>query len=1006
MAGNSSDAQPPQPATGSAGGEPAPRQEPSERRFRLPAWLDHFNAHELKIVFRCWAAIWVSTILVFINPALTSIGVATFFGSILLYIVPPGTILFIYLLASLTSLVGMCLAWAWGLLAMKAALAARPASETQQSFQALQKQAVGIAHQTNQSVAWEAQKLIHDGELLDVRVTVVFYVMCCAFIYAMTRLRYNNAKLILAHIFGVIIMDLFLLIGPTLPSFTATLASLLVKPGAIGVGIGAACCVLFFPQSTSYVVLDKMEALIRLSQTSMNATQKQLANHPLPREQLLGAKMKLIMTWKSVQPAVGFLPLDFSRGRWNADDVKNLYGQVRETMLSCLSLLDFHIARIDAIEKRQQLETQDSGGEEKSIVTEKSGHEVGHLQLLQSANLLQSLQDPESAHLQDRALQALEGTTAEVLQACSRSLSVAAECIHTVNSCRWFGFSQQKSDRLNQDLQDALATLQSARQACVSDTTEAILDSYSGLFDNQGSLVIADGARPPSIQGIVISMVIEERILHMAQATEKLLEFISQLSKARTTHKVWLPNRLQYALAWLFNSKTSVPISGITSSATEDPDALTDPQSLEGQAKEAYRRLRLSHGNTRPLRRRNAISRAIVGTYKWLTNPAGIYSLRMVVVTIAISIPAAIPRTAGFFYREKGMWAVIMAQTALLEYTADFTFSLISRGLGTVAGGVLGMIAWYAGSGSGPGNPYGLAATTGVAIAILVWWRLFLPPAFMQATIMSGATFALVVGFSFDNEHIQQDGLPGKGYEAFWKRLVTVLIGLAASVIVQLFPRPPSATSHVCKTLANSVRTLADHYALLLSHWARPSQHSPLSAVAEQISLDVSETLLSLNETIGVLKVELSFGPFDQDVLVKTRQQCQYMNQSLGRLLFLSSTLPNDLQERLAGTVGILDDRTIGDVMAVLGLIEQSLRTGSPLPERLPAPLVSRFYESWNAQNPYASLTTSLVRDEKYRQFCVALSSYLKFLSTIDDLVLILKRALGESHIIYRWEEA
>ncbi|KAJ3539994.1 hypothetical protein NM208_g5261 [Fusarium decemcellulare] len=80
------------------------------QRKRLPAWLDHFNAHDLKILFRCWAAIWICTILIFIQPALDSIGLAAFLGGILLFIVPPASILFVYLLAALSLLLGMCLA--------------------------------------------------------------------------------------------------------------------------------------------------------------------------------------------------------------------------------------------------------------------------------------------------------------------------------------------------------------------------------------------------------------------------------------------------------------------------------------------------------------------------------------------------------------------------------------------------------------------------------------------------------------------------------------------------------------------------------------------------------------------------------------------------------------------------------------------------------------------------------------------------------------------------------
>ena len=45
-------------------------------------------------------------------------------------------------------------------------------------------------------------------------------------------------------------------------------------------------------------------------------------------------------------------------------------------------------------------------------------------------------------------------------------------------------------------------------------------------------------------------------------------------------------------------------------------------------------------------------------------------------------------------------------------------------------------------------------------------------------------------------------------------------------------------------------------------------------------------------------------------------------------------------------------------------------------------------------------LSKEMIRDENYRKFCLAVNAYLKFLSALDDLVLVLKRTLGESHII------
>ncbi|KAL6849624.1 hypothetical protein ACO1O0_009166 [Amphichorda felina] len=978
-------------------------------RWKLPAWLDHFNSRDLKVFFRCWVAVWVAVLLIFIHPALTSLGLAAFFGALLLFIVPPTGILIVYLIAALTLLLGMCLAWAWGLLTMKAALAARPEAATQRKLLALKQAAVAAARQTGGDPAWEAQVLVHDGFMLDARVTAVFYAMGLVFVYVAARLRSGNPKLVPAQLFGTIVTDLFILFGPTLPSYQASLAEVLVKPGAVGVGLGFACCLLFFPQSTSYVVLDKMEKLIRMFDTSIDATKRRLAKQEVPLEELKALREKMLFLYKSMDPLMAFMPLDISRGRWNADDVEALHTLVRDSMVASISLLDLHISSAKLRKKEEHLEMHRAAAHDAANGEngEKSVHPVGQHQLLENADLMDALRDPEMGAMDARSFEALGNSTAETLQVCSTAVELASRCIRTVNSCRWTGKpSQETFDGLARELQDLLATLRTATDRCLVNTTEGVIETYASLFDEQGQLKDPNLLGPPSLRGIALAMIMEERILGAARKLEALLEHILRLMQTRTTHRIWPPSRLQYAKSWIFSSRSSMPtVSTATDDTGEDPDSTTDTASLEDQSREAYRRLRVSRGYETASSRRGPVSRAVAASYNWLFGTAGMFGLRMVVVTFATSIPAAIPHSAGFFYREKGIWGVITAQTCVVVYMADFTFSMISRFVGTIFGGVLGMVAWYMGSGNGPGNPYGMAASSGLMVAVMVWLRIFLPPAFVIATILSGVTFCLVVGFSYDQHHIRQYGLPGTGYVAFWKRLVTVLLGFVAAAVVQVLPSPPSATKHVSKTLANTVRTLSDHYALLLSHWGRSSDHSPLQAVAEDISVAVADRLVMLSVPIKLLHLEFTLSPFNQAVLRDMQEQCQHLNQALRRLLNLSTSLPVGLQDRLVQTAGLMDDAVIGDIMAVLGIVEQSLRTGSPLPERLPTPLVSRFYDSWHRRGRRGALSVALVRDEDYRRYCVAVSSYLRFLGTIDDMVLVLKRRLGECHVIHRWED-
>lgn len=924
-------------------------------------------------------------LLMFINPSLQSIGLATFFGALLLFIVPPAGILFVYLIAALSLLFGMCLAWAWGLITMKAALAARPEAETQKLVEELQIQAAKKAQETGESVSWTAQTLIHDGFMFYTRVTIVFYVMSCLFVYFMARLRVANHKFALAETFGNVVIDLFLLFGPSLPSFNGMLAKVLVEPAAIGLGLGAACCLLFFPQSTSYALLGKIEQIISMSHSSLQTTQKRLAGEQPEISQLLAIRGKTVAAFKAMQPMLTFLPLDCSRGKWSAEDVKGLWDPMRQAVMAHLSLLDVNISRVTH-EKRL---VDAAGGQEKPA------HGIAHRHLAESENLLQILKAPELGEIRKQTTEVIKETTAEVLQVTSECVTFITESIHTVNSNRWAGTpSQEHFDELVRNGEEIHIRLETAQETCIHNTTELLIQRHSDLFKENGELKATESLGPHALRSLVMGMVTEEYILRAAKANNDLLSHIVKLLKKRKHNRIWFPRGLRHAATWLKGGTQET--EGLQVVETGD-----NPNIIEEQTNEAYRLLSLSQGyGSRRKESMPLIGRIIRHTYRWLTNPGGIYAIRMVIVTIATALPASLASSAGFFYREKGIWGTITAQIAVLIYMSDFTFSVLGRAFGTVVGGVIGMVAWYIGSGSGPGNPYGLAAVTAVAIVILLWMRLFLPPMLTGFSVMCGCTFSLVLGFSYDNEHLKLYGLPGAGYEAFYKRVVTVLLGLLAAFIVQVFPRPPSANRHIRSTLSAAVHKLSDHYALLLSHWNREDA-IPIDTVSEQISLNLANSLLSLQGPIGLLNFEISLGSFDRDTLRRTQQLCQEMNQSLAGLLIISDTLPLRFQERLVYKFGFLDDHMIASTMAVLEVIEQAIKSGDPLPERLPIPLVNRSFE-WYQKHQSVELSVDLMRDEYYRSYCVAVSAYLKFLTAIDDLVIVLKKTLGESHIIHR----
>lgn len=166
---------------------------------------------------------------------------------ILLFIVPPAGIAFIHVLAGITTLIGMCLGWAWGIISMKAALATRSTAETNARLAQLAAAAQGQITNAEQSSGQTtySQVLIYEGFMLDARVVITYFCMLGLFVYLLARLRGVAPKLILAQIFGTVTVDIFLTIGPLLPSFEGSIAKVLVEPAAVAVALGMVSHVIF-----------------------------------------------------------------------------------------------------------------------------------------------------------------------------------------------------------------------------------------------------------------------------------------------------------------------------------------------------------------------------------------------------------------------------------------------------------------------------------------------------------------------------------------------------------------------------------------------------------------------------------------------------------------------------------------------------------------------------------------------------------------------------------------
>ncbi|PCD27210.1 hypothetical protein FGRA07_02349 [Fusarium graminearum] len=965
---------------------------------KLPPWLDHFNAKDLKILFKCSLAVWIFTLFIFISDTLRVLGQAAFFGCIVLFIMPPSGVVFIHVLAGLMICFGMAFGWAWGAMAMKAALATRPDADLMQRYGELQasipQNTTNVGQASGQTTY--QQIAIYQGFMLDARISVTYFCLLGLFVYLMARLRVSAPNLTLVSLFAMIVSDIYLTIAPLIPTFQGTIPKVLILPTAIAVGIGAVCNLIFFPQSTSQITLASMSDLLR----PMNGYIKSLTWHFKSRtrfqpERLQGLKGGLAASQKSIESAIKFLPMDFTWRKWSPDDIKSFQEPLRQVLVSFGELLQLSISREELFAKDEAL-TNAVDELEKS---EKEKHPLAY-HIAKAADFRELTNHPDTEEMLIKAIDSLSSCATPLLRALEQSIDAIVQAL-----------SGPKEDVVDQHEQ-ILQALQEALDDFEDSAAEHLMVPHAHLFDADGKVIFKDNRSPPMF-GLMSGLLYHERLINLTKSIGTVLEKAVEMEKTRTKKQMWFPKGLQKLFSLgLSNDAPPSTLAG-TTDLTRTMSAISKPEKKRGlfkrkpknepEAGETEKKAAtiLESMQQTTGRQRKRPSLIFLGLINFFTGVEGLHALRTLVLTIALAVPAVIPSSAGFYYREKGMWALIMAQMALEPYMSDFTAGIIIRTLGTVAGGVLGLLCWYIGSGNGPGNQYGLAAIMAVAIVGMMWWRLFAPPQHMAAGIMLTSTMYMVVSYSWVDTHIPSYGNPGVGYEVFWRRILLVLIGFGAAVLVALLPRPLSGNRHYRQIMTSQLSSIRDRYALLVTVWREPP--ADFVEVMEKESTTSEEVLNSIALPIQKTKFEFSTSNLDTVTLSRANHLCTNLNVFLTQFSLTVTKLPLPVRERFMQRVTAGDENLVADLMSTMTLLQHSLSSGEPLPAILPTPLVGRAIQFRKLKGELQDEVNSkeYLATPQGRHWSAAVYAFVRFLGTLDDLVIVVKKAVGESSHIH-----
>ncbi|KAJ6509663.1 hypothetical protein DFH09DRAFT_1100718 [Mycena vulgaris] len=879
----------------------------------------------LKTWLRCVLTVAAAMVLLVDHATLNTMGQAGFFAAIVSVMLPPSLALSMFVFASVTLLFGMLLGWAWGAACMAAALSVQDKALLAARMAAAQKSLVAGVSPTLQ-----IQSLIFHGAFLDPRSSAVYGALFFIGAFAMGAVRAVAPKLALLSIFGTIVMDVFCSTGPLLPTAQYTIAKQFLIPTLYYLAIAIAALVFVFPESLNHIWLTTLDQAFfgpALSVLSLQATA--LAARPSDHAAWAGVAGKVAAAraglgggLAALAAQIGLIDLEISVGRLGPGDLKRLAPEFRS--------LGFRTSRFA---RRRRM-----------IMAREARH----------------------GHGLDELVPILAQVSAPLRAAAEASATALRAWFVGCNAGRWTGLVRHANPEAvaarQKGLVEARDGLEAALGAFRAVERVRLIAPFERFFDPEtGKLLegIGKGAEDEemfAVRSLFMCFVFCDTLDAFAARLHRVLALVVELDKKRPAPRVWMPSGFGMLGRKLMSpAEVTVDMQPLAMGTASDPTKFEGARAADNVDEDNT----IKEEEEAPVRPRNPdalpptsglgrFSVALGASLHFFKTPEGIFALRHAVVSLALWVPAVVPRTAWFYYDNKGLWALIMAQTGLATFAGDQLFGLATRLLGTLAGLLNGMIVWYiAAPGKADGNAYAVVVVTAVFVAPFILARVAAPPAQIMFWTMVGVTTVFVVGYSWLDTHFALISNSGVGISLGWKRALLVIIGFVAGAIVMMFPRPTSARMLVRRTLAATLQEMGSifgqeveaflaeeararggHFEQEKIDWVDQSSGDGVSPKERRVR-KVGQRVLVVFERLQGLASSLKTGRWEPQVQTK-------LVTSLALLAGAFSKLDTKWCSILVHRTPFLNPNLLSDIFSIIDILSHALEAGHPVPASLP----------------------------------------------------------------------
>ncbi|ORY87154.1 hypothetical protein BCR37DRAFT_146301 [Protomyces lactucae-debilis] len=1008
---------------------------------------------DYKPIIRSAVAAWIGVLLMIIPRTLRVLGQASFLVLVVIFANPPDGPVIKVIYNALWNMLFVGAAWVIFIVSSRSATAAR--------INVINPQTLRLTdfsgYSCNSTPQECFQAAIFEGRFVEAGPSLVFAAFLAIGVAVALSIKVRYPQRVFSVIFSLVALIISHLYGPLFPYFYPALGQVFFVPVAVGNAVNVACSLVFWPETMSHAYTRQVVALVDKIRVLAEQQKQVMDSDPNSNDWTeLGAIKAQLRAVRSglatFRPNDSLLEREFAYGRHGAKDLQGLVHRCRDVILklggfslfydlvsSTMEAWDTKVDQGLSTTARPSFESPRNGtGEEADLQGASASHtprssseehgklrqpkrnksktklwhdalhhrlkQTGIFEMNQYQEHEQKFPRRQEVELTVSMLKISADASTPLIDAVCLALSTVSDSLKRTNKDRLYNrlFFHADYSFDGQSLKQASLELQQALEAYKSSGRLQMLGPYEKLA---AEAALLDGLSEISSRPLLRFFYLEFHLIRMAESTFKLLQGITELGHERPHARWHYPGRFfTFRLrAQRQHDHVDLPVQEYDDTFEHDDDHFQ----TEARDPDAEPPSNIFH----------LVGRGFVRLVHLLERPDIVFCLKGSILVLLLALPAFLRRSAGWYYDNRGLWAVIMAAFSVNPLTGDAVFTFVFRILGTFAGALFALVLWYISCGNSVnGNYYGLGATMAVASFPLAYIRLRFVYINPQPAIFFLITVALVVGYSWQDAKMPSQVNLGVGWSVAWRRAVLVSSGCTAAFIWNFIPRPTTGRQVVRQRLAKGVLEIGRVFTEA-SNYARGHQGRTREEGIRRIVIRANEKLLVLNQ-------RLLFSSFEPPI------SGRWPKEKYVRMLGLQRELL-DLLVAFVGCLTRMDEggesgrhwmkamllRTgwysqsfTGDLLASLFLISHAIKTGTALPQIVPNPLLNRFYDKkedipddeLDGRLP-RRLDATVLRSEGYAGFAVASTITFAVVKRIDALMLVTKELVGESFHSTGW---